>query len=215
MSRAAVANTIELPPLCVRADVGSVDPERRTVDLVFSTGAAVERTDYWTGKRYIEKLSMDPKAVKLERLNAGGPLLDAHSSWSIQDQIGVVEPGTAKVVKGEARATVRFSARDAVEAIWQDVRDKIIRSVSVGYRILRFEEEQGKDGALPIRTATLWEPYEISLVPMPADFGAGMRNAAVQMNPCELVMRQVDAGPRVTDADRTRRFQLAKARGHI
>ncbi len=212
MPGAAAPNTIELPPLCARADVGSVDADRRTVDLVFSTGAAVERTDYWTGKRYIEKLSMDPKAVKLDRLNAGGPLLDAHSSWTIQDQIGVVEPGTAKIVKGEARATVRFSARESVESIWQDVRDKIIKSVSVGYRILRFEEEQGKDGAPPIRTATLWEPYEISLVPMPADFGAGVRNAAIKFNPCELVMREVARGPRVTDADRTRRLQLAQAR---
>lgn len=201
-------NTIELPPLSVRADVGTVNVDKRTVDLVFSTGAAVERYDYWTGKRYIEKLSMDPKSVKLERLNAGGPLLDAHSSYSISDQIGVVEPGTAKIVKGEARATVRFSRREAVEPIFQDVRDGVIRNVSVGYRILRFEETQGENGALPTRLATLWEPHEISMVPMPADYGAGVRSAHVQLNPCELVSRNESAS---ADQDRLRRFKLAQA----
>lgn len=197
--------------MSVRADVGAVDVEKRTVNLVFSTGAAVERYDYWTGKRYIEKLSMDPASVKLERLNNGGPLLDAHTSYSITDQIGVVEPGTAKIVKKEARATVRFSERDAVEPIWQDVRGGIIRSVSVGYRILRFEETQGENGALPTRLATLWEPYEVSLVPMPADYGAGVRSAAIQLNPCELITREADSVT-CADADRRRRFQLARAR---
>lgn len=211
MRQTQSATTIEMPPLCVRADVGSVNAEARTVDLVFSTGAAVERYDYWTGKRYIEKLSMDPASVKLERLNAGGPLLDAHSSYSIQDQIGVVEQGTAKIVKKEARATVRFSKREGVEEIWQDVRDGIIRSVSVGYRILRFEETAGKDGGLATRLATLWEPYEISLVPMPADFGAGVRSGNVQLNPCEIVTREESVVIAVADADRMRRFRFAQA----
>lgn len=161
--------------------------------------------DWWTGKRYIEKLSIDPKAVKLERLNAGGPLLDAHSAYSITDQIGAVVPGTAQIVKGEARATVRFSKRDAVEPIFQDVRDGIVRSVSVGYRVYVFEETQAKDDKVPTRTATSWEPYEISLVPMPADAGARVRHDRLDTNPCVIVTPS-------DDADRMRRFRLALAR---
>jgi hypothetical protein len=197
-----------MPPLCVRAAVSSINDEARTVELVFSTGAAVDRMDWWTGKRYIEKLSMDPGHVRLDRLNAGGPLLDAHSSYSIQDQIGVVEQGSAKIIKKEARATVRFSRRDSVEEIWQDVRDGVIKSVSVGYRVYKFEETQGKDNAIPTRLATDWEPFEVSLVPMPADFGAGVRSADVVVNPCELIIRGDDQ----LDADRMRRFRLALAR---
>src|SRR5574341_778221 len=83
--------TVDLPPLCGRADVATVNEEQRTVELVFSTGAAVERMDWWTGKRYLEKLSLRPEHIRLDRLHAGAPLLDAHSAWSISDQIGVVE----------------------------------------------------------------------------------------------------------------------------
>lgn len=207
--RGAQPQIIELPPLDFRAAVSTVNEESRSVELIFSTGAAVERMDWWSGKRYIEKLSMEPSAVKLDRLNAGGPLLDAHSAYSITDQIGAVEPGTAKIVKGEGRATVRFSRRDAVESIWQDVKDGIIRSVSVGYRVHKFEETAGKDGAVPTRLATLWEPYEISLVPMPADTGAKVRRDQIETNQCVIVTRDLAV---LADADRQRRLRLAAAR---
>jgi Caudovirus prohead serine protease len=186
----AVAPQIkDIPPLSIRAAVDSINEERRTVDLVFSTGAAVERFDWWTGKRFIEKLSLKPSAVRLDRLNAGGPLLDAHSSYSIADQIGTVEPGSARISKGEARATVRFSRRDAVEPIWNDVRDGILKNVSVGYRVHKFEEDAAGENKIPIRTAIDWEPFEISMVPMPADSGAQVREHHTELNSCELVTR--------------------------
>jgi hypothetical protein len=181
--------TIEVPPLCVRAAVSTVNEDKRTVDLVFSTGAAVERYDWMSGGRYREVLSLNPDHVRIDRLNTIGPLLDAHSSYSIADQIGAVEPGTVRITKNGALATVRFSKRDAVEPIWRDVVDGIIKSVSVGYRVLKFEEDKGVDGAIPTRTATLWEPYEISMVPMPADAGARVRSSQIETNPCVLVTR--------------------------
>jgi hypothetical protein len=185
--------TIEVPPLSIRAAVGSVDAEKRTVELIFSTGAAVERMDYWTGKRYIEKLSMKPEHVRLDRMNSGAPLLDAHSAWSIGDVFGTIEPDSARIEKGKGLATVRFSKRDAVEPVWQDVRDGIIRSVSVGYMVHKFEETTPKDGGIPTRLATDWEPYEVSLVPMPADTGARVRGEERRdTNPCVLITRAGD-----------------------
>jgi hypothetical protein len=186
---AAAPMAVDLPPLCVRAEVASVSDENRTVDLIFSTGAGVERMDWWTGDRYIEQLALSPKNVRIERLNAGGPLLDAHSAYSISDQIGTVEPGSVKLTGKEARATVRFSKRAQVEPIWQDVRDGIIRSVSVGYRVHKFEEEKSGN-QLPVRTAVDWEPFEISLVPMPADAGARVRSGdKTGTNTCVIVTR--------------------------
>jgi hypothetical protein len=182
--------TIDLPSLCVRADVGTVNEEARTVDLIFSTGASVDRMDYWSGKRYREVLSMDPAHIRLDRINAGGPLLDSHSAWSVGDILGTVVPGSARVEKGKGLATVRFSKRDTVEPIWQDVRDGIIRSVSVGYRVHKFEEDSTKKDAIPVRTAIDWEPYEISMVPMPADTGARVRTGdKSDTNPCVIVTR--------------------------
>ena len=199
---------VDLPALSVRAVVSpnSVNVEARTVDLIFSTGAAVDRMDYWSGKRYREVLSMDPKAVRLERLNAGAPLLDSHSSYSLTDILGTVVPGTARIEKGKGLVTVRFSKRDAVEPIWQDVRDGIISNVSVGYRVHKFEEDSSKDNKVPTRTATDWEPFEVSMVPMPADAGAKVRNGdKSDTNPCVIVTHDH------ADEDRMRRFRLAAA----
>lgn len=201
-------STIEVAPLDLRAAVGTVNDETRTVELTFSTGADVVRYDWVSGKRFIERLSMDPKHIRLERLNAGAPLLNAHSAYSLADQIGIVEPNTAKLAGKEGRATVRFSKRTDVEPFYQDVRDGIIRNVSVGYRVHRFEETAGK-GEMPVRLATDWEPYEISMVPMGSDAGARVRSSKdVPTNLCVIVAH----GASAQDADRHRRLRLAKAR---
>jgi hypothetical protein len=200
---------VDLPPLCIRADLASVNDKARTVDLVFSTGAAVERMDWWTGQRYLEKLSLKADDIRLDRLNSGAaPLLDAHSAWSIADQIGVVEPDSVRLTSTDARATVRFSKRAAVDPIWDDVRDGIIKNVSVGYKVYRFEEDKGNGNKIPVRTATDWEPYEISMVPMPADAGARVRGDKSNTNQCVILMRGFNSD----DADRMRRLRLAMAR---
>jgi hypothetical protein len=204
-------STIDLPSLCVRAEVGTVNKEARTVDLIFSTGASVDRMDYWSGKRYREVLSMDPAHIRLDRVNAGAPLLDSHSAYSVGDILGTVVSGTARIEKGKGLATVRFSKRDTVEPIWQDVCDAIITAVSVGYRIFKFEEDSTKKDAVPVRTAVDWEPYEISMVPMPADAGARVRTGdKSDTNPCVILARS-DNNNRHEDADRLRRFRLARA----
>lgn len=179
----------------MRASVtpASINDDARTVDLTFSTGAPVRRYDWNAGTYYLEKLSLDPKSVRLDRLNNGGPLLDTHSGWSLASQLGVVEDGTAKVNGKAGVATVRFSRRDDVEPVWGDVKDRIIRNVSVGYMVYVYEEVN-EAGKLPVRTAIDWEPYEVSLVPMPADPGAQTRDGkpekpTLRTNPCQIITR--------------------------
>ena len=180
--------SVQMPPLSIRAAVASINEEERSVELIFSTGAPVERFDWMSGKRYLETLSLDPAHVRVDRLNAGGPLLDSHSAWSVADQLGAVVPGSVRLLKNEARASVRFSKREAVEGVWQDVRDGIISSVSVGYRVYKFVETEGKGNALPVRLAIDWEPFETSLVPIPADAGAKVREGkSSDANTCEIV----------------------------
>lgn len=211
--------TIDLAPLDLRAAIGAVNPETRTVQLTFSTGADVLRYDWMTGKRYVERLSLDPKHVRLDRLNSGAPLLDTHSAWSLASQLGVVEDASAKVDGKTGVAVVRFSKRADVEPFYQDVLDRIIRNNSVGYKVHRYEETVGKS-ELPIRVATDWEPFEISMVPMGADMfaqttrsgrpgGAVRTSREVETNPCVLVTRAIDAA--AADADRNRRLRRAQA----
>ena len=182
---------IELP-VQTRADVRmlpeSVDAERRTVDLVWSTGAAVRRRNSWTGKRYDEVLSLEEAHVDLSRLNGGAPLLNTHGAWDLSDVIGVVERAWI-AREGDAlvgRATVRFSDRADVEPIWRDVAAGIVRNVSVGYSVRTYEITE-TEGQSPIWRAIDWQPLELSAVPIGADAAAGFRAAGQSHQPAEPV----------------------------
>ncbi len=210
--------TVDLPALCVRATIApsTIDLEARRVDVVFSTGAAVTRWDWTTGIRFIEKLSMDPAHVRLGRLNAGAPLLNTHSGYDLSSVMGVVEDDSAKLSGKKGTATVRFSRRDDVEPYWQDVQDRVIRNVSVGYLVHRYEEIPAKgDNKLATRLAVDWEPYEISLVPMPADAGAQTRDGKsaagtpASLHACEIVTLSPIDAITLADADRRRTLQWA------
>jgi hypothetical protein len=197
--------TIDLPALSVRAAIGSVNEDKRTVEVIFSTGAAVLRYDYNQGRRYREVLSMDPKHVRLGRLNAGAPVLDSHSAWSVGDVLGVTESDTARIEKGRGIVTLRFSEREAVADIWGDVKGGIIRSVSIGYAVYKFQEDSTPKDGIPVRTAIDWEPFEVSMVPMPADAGARVRSADKALtNPCVILTRSDEDDD---DADSTSRYR--------
>jgi hypothetical protein len=192
--------TVELP-LQTRADVRmlpeTVDAEHRSVEVVWSTGAAVRRRDPWTSKRYDEVLSLEEAHVDLSRLNGGAPLLNTHGAWDLSDVIGVVERAWI-AREGEAlvgRARVRFSDREAVEPIWRDVAAGIIRNVSVGYSVRSYEVTE-TDGAPAIWRAVDWQPLELSAVPVGADAAAGFRAAdardrrdGLATTPCHLLRR--------------------------
>lgn len=163
--------------------------EERTVELLWSTGARVPRVR-WVGwderVDYDEELSLDPKHVRLDRLNNGAPLLDSHRQWSLSSVMGVVE--RAWLVPGEGRALVRFSGRDEVAPFVRDVEAKVIRNVSVGYWVYRYDITR-KEGEKELWRAVDWEPGEISLVPVPADPHAGVRGQQPgETRACQLVM---------------------------
>jgi phage major head subunit gpT-like protein len=170
----------------------TVDADARTVEVVWTTGAEVVRR-WWDGEvRYRERLSVDPAHVDLGRLNAGAPVLNTHGRYDLSQIIGVVE--RAWIANGEGRAILRFSDREDVEPYWRDIQAGIIRNVSVGYQVRRYEVIE-EEGQVEVRTAVDWEPAEISMVPIPADTGAGTRAAggADQTHPCEIIDRRPGA----------------------
>lgn len=146
------------------------DEKKRTVQVVFSTGADVMRADYEGA--YIERLSMDPGAVDLSKL-IGGPVLDNHDRFSgVRSILGVVE--TASVDGTRGVAGLRFSERPEVQGVMADVGSGVIRSVSAGYSVQKWEVSKRADGAR-IKIATRWAPLELSFVPLAADAGAQTR----------------------------------------
>lgn len=170
------SKTHETPMLSLRAAVreGSVDIEARTIELTWTTGAKGRRWSWDVGS-YMEELEISDSAVRLDRLNNGAPFLNAHSSYDLGDVIGVVE--RAWLEGSEGRALVRFSQREDVEAIFRDVQDGILRNISVGYAVHKYEVIEGEDDKIPTYRATDWEPIELSLVPIGFDDGAKIRSA--------------------------------------
>jgi hypothetical protein len=179
--------TVEVPALTREATFvpASIDREKRTVELVWSTGAQVRRFDWSEWTPFEEELSLEPEHCDLARLKSRAPLLDTHQRFSVSGILGVTEK--AWLETGEGRAVVRFSKRSEVEPIWRDVQDGIITGVSIGYHVRKYlvTKEEGK---LPVYRAVDWYPYEISLCPSGADAGAGVRsNPAAPSSRCELV----------------------------
>ena len=147
-------------------NISSINPESRTVDIIFFTGIDVPRMDWWTGEPYI--LRFDPKGADLSLLNNGAPVLDNHNSYSGSvAQKGVVERGWAD--GGKWYATLRFSQRASVDELWQDIQDKIVTKFSMGVYITK--QEKFMEGKTQVRLARKWQPYELSVAPIPADFG--------------------------------------------
>lgn len=150
-----------------------------TAKLVFSTGAAVKRYDWYRERPYLEQLVVEEGAIRMERLQRGAPLLNTHNSWDLEAQLGVVENPTITGGEGECDAT--FSRRPSVAGYVQDVADRVIRNVSVGYVRHRVEMvAPSEEGGLWVYRVIDWEPYEVSLVPIPADLDSQVRSASGQ-----------------------------------
>jgi len=176
-----------------RADLApaSADIDARTVEVIWSTGAAVRRRDM--GGPYVERLSLDPGAVDLSRLE-GASVLDAHRQSAVRDVLGTVRSATVDGQQGTA--ILQFSARPEVEPIWQDVVAGILRHVSVGYSVERWSEST-ENGAR-VLTAVRWTPHEISLVPTPADPGAHIRMETDMTDTTHLVSNENEVDPKRT-----------------
>lgn len=154
----------------------TINEEARTVELVWSSGAQVRRYSWWTEREWIEELSMDPAHCKLDRLNNGAPMLRDHNGRSIEAVIGVTE--RAWIDGGSGKAVARFAKDEKSDAIFQKVKDGILRSISIGYNVTEWEIIRAtENGALDIYRAINWTPMEISLVAIPADDTAKIRSA--------------------------------------
>jgi hypothetical protein len=190
MRQRSPGTTVDMPMLSRTATIvpRTLDEEKRTVNVVWTTGARVLR-GFWD--RYWEELSVDPKHVRLKRLNNGAPLLNSHDGSDASRVIGVVE--RAWIEGGKGYATVRFAkAEDDPEAerIFRKVADGIVQNISIGYSTYKMEKVEDGADKIPVFRAVDWEPYEISPVAMGADDGAGFRSANTERYPCVFVTNQ-------------------------
>jgi phage major head subunit gpT-like protein/phage head maturation protease len=149
------------------------DAENRTVSVVFASNAPVRRMDL--DGAYEERLEMTQTAVDLTEL-IGGPVLNSHNRSDVNAVLGVVE--SAQVDGERGTATIRFSER--ATALMNDVRQGILRSVSVGYVINQRRAEKDPTTGVRTITAARWTPKEISFVAIPADSAAKVRGEMME-----------------------------------
>lgn len=188
-------NNTQLMPSQLRAaqiEPSTFDESKRTVDVVFTTGAIVRRFDWMRERYYDEELLVSSDAVDLTRMKSGASVLNTHGQWELDDVIGVVTD--ASIVGREGRASIRLSERPELAGIVSDIQSGIIRHISAGYSVQRMEmvppESRTDGGAVWLYRATRWTPMEISFVPVPADAGSGTRSQPSQGGtPCEFITR--------------------------
>lgn len=113
-------------------------------------------------------------AVDLSFLNSGNaPLLDNHNTYDgVRTILGVIEK--AWLSKKRVYVQCRFSKRADAQDVLADLKDGIIKNVSVGYRRLKIERSEDED----TYRVTKWMPKEASLVLVPADPTVGIGRAA-------------------------------------
>jgi len=155
----------------------------------YSTGAAVRRWN-WDYGDFLEVLSVQPGHVRTGRLDSGAlPILLDHEQ-GVRNTFGVVERAWIDNGQGFVQFRMETGSPDA-EAVLNKVRQGIVRSVSVGYRIHSLTETKDGD-KIPTLTATDWEPFEISLVSVPADAGATVvrKDGDDGAYPCHLILNR-------------------------
>jgi len=168
------------------ATPSTLNLEARTVDVVALSGYAPAvrpgPAPDGANEAWIEEL--DAAGADLSRL-VGGPVLKDHRPTT-DNAVGVVD--TARLdggAGGRILATVRFAVKPAADELMGDVGGGIVRGVSLGYRVTKWQVAGRRDGLRVFRAVT-WEPYELSFTPLPVDAGATVRSITMpDFKPCE------------------------------
>jgi hypothetical protein len=193
----------------LRAETFNADD--RTVEVIWAAGERVKRYDWDIGP-YIEELSMEPEAIRMERFETGAmSLLNNHDSYDMESRLGVVQAGSVRIEGGKAYATVKISRNARGEDLIRDLQDGMPFPVSVGYRIHAYEETDGNDEALPVRLITDWEPFEISACPVQADAKAHSRSADFGQAENECKITRNSAENSTVKVNKMNKYDLARS----
>jgi hypothetical protein len=171
----------------------TVDRASRTVEVVWSTGARARNYVPPLGA-IVEELDMSPNAVRMDGLRSGrAPVLDTHRRGGARDVLGRVV--AARLEAGHGYATLQFSAAADVEPVWERIADGTLRAVSVGYRVHRYDQRVDSGTGETVHHAVDWEPFEISIVPVPVDPAAAVRSDDPQTKPNPAIEPPIDGDP--------------------
>lgn len=162
-----------------------------------------------------EILDHGPESVRLDRFKSGGGAI----RWmhqrprTVDDYLGdITNPALAD---RKLKVTTRFA--DTVEGrkLWELVRTKQLRNVSVGYWIYRMVLEKEEEG-WPTYRVTDWEPCEATYCDVPLDYTVGsgrdVEDGATRMLVIERATPNSPESPGANDTENTMSVEVNQER---
>lgn len=165
----------------------SLNEENRTVRAVITSALPCDRMS-WEHGLYKEILSMDSAHIRLERVKTNAaPVLNNHGTGffgGVKDLSDVIGAMSDVTVEGnDMVATLRFADTPDVDNIWRKIQTGILKNISVGYRVYKYEDVTPKDVIEPKTLKAIdWEVFESSVVAIPADYTAQMKSRSAEQN---------------------------------
>lgn len=162
------------------------DADARTVKVLLYPRGFTRLTrdpeDPWGGELVEETFSLEPGHVRMERAQHGLPLLADHawSAWepgleSLENVLGKLD--NVNITPTGIEAILRFSQRESIQWVIDDVEAGILDAVSMGALTYRSRREQ-REGRPTLLTWIDWELVEGSLTPVQAAPGARTQSAS-------------------------------------
>lgn len=166
-----------------RAEISTIGTDTdRTFDVTFATENPImlqgwKYADKW--EEFNEILRCDKANVRTKRMDVGLPIFPDHWDRTTKNQLGITT--AYRFEDGKISATIKLGAR-ADEELWSDIKNGILKTVSVGCNIYKVERMENTEMNIPLTyTATDWEPKHIAFAPEPADIDSTMRCEGVEV----------------------------------
>jgi len=163
----------------------SINEETRTVRAAIATSTPA-RVYHWDVGRVIEEVLVPRGMAPVEDV----PLIVMHNRWDPNSVLGSVSGFVTG--KSDIEGALRFGSElgDDVENIWKRVKQKLLRNVSAGYEPVKWVDIQPGQTAtvagrsytakqnMMLRVTTEWKLREVSIVVIPADENARIRQGS-------------------------------------
>jgi hypothetical protein len=174
-----------------------------SIEVVWTTGFRRRAYDWYNDQVYEEELDVSTEAVNMERFAAGTlQVIDSHRTYGgVESILGIAIEGS--VATGEGRARIALSTDPAKAGVVGDIRAGVIRAMSFGYSVEKYEITRAQDRTdgvnLPLYRAVRWTPMELTFCAVGADPNAAPRAAEEALTrskpehgtPCECAVRSL------------------------
>ena len=214
------SETLHDMPVQLRAaqlEPASYRAEDNSIEVVWTTGARRRAYDWYNDQVYEEELVISPDAIDTSRFEAGNlQVIDAHDAYSgVSAILGVALD--VRIANGEGRSRIALSTDPAKAGVIGDIKAGIIRAMSFGYSVQKYEITRAQDRTdgvnLPLYRAVRFTPMELTFCAIGADPKAGTRGAQqlehtrsqpMHGMPCEFVRAaeaHITKVPTMTEAE--------------